>query len=201
MESKQSCMARLLDVRAFIVAARRATANADPGALIGMIVVFGIIALCLLPVWMAFDLASTWEFTTAIRDGAQPVIEGALSSNSWIDISLGQMIAGIVLTSFTLLPTLFELAFPTVSHPLLSGALWISIIYDFTTDWGKAWEVTAAWAGESGIAHFLYALAFCWFSSLLCQALLVISLTVVVFGVVGLMRGGRSGRRTMVVEP
>lgn len=199
--AKQSCVARLLDVRAFVVAARAGTAQAEPGALVLMVLGFGLISLMLLPVWVAYDLNSTWEFTTALRDGAAPVIEGAAySSAGWLDVSIGMFLAGVILTSFTLLPSLFELCFPTASHPLLSLGLWASIIFDFTTDWGKAWETTAAWANGNVTLHYLYALLFCWFMSLLVQALLVICLTFVTFGIIGLVRSRNGGGRGMILE-
>lgn len=195
---KQSCAARMLDVRGYVLAARGAMAGADPAAALGLVAVFLIIALCLLPLWLAYDLGSTWEFTTALRAGAAPVIEGAaLDAGGMLGMSVASALAGVILTSITLLPSLFELAFPSVQHPLLNMVLWASIVFDYTTDWGKSWEVTAAWT-DNPVIHALYAASFCLFVSVGVQALLVVCATVVIFGVLSLTGIGRRGAAVIV---
>jgi len=203
MEGRQSCFARMLDVRGFVIAARGATLRAEPAALILMIAVFGFISLLLAPFWFAFDLNSTWEFTTSLRDASASTInEVAGQVDSALNITLGALIAGVLLTGYTLLPSLFELAFPTVQHPLLNILLVAAIIFDYVTDWPKSWATTGQWGGaENPIAHVLYAVLFCLFVSVGVQAVLVICLTIVLFSLLGLARGGRgSGRATTIIE-
>lgn len=194
---KQSCAARMLDIRGYVLAARGSMAQADPAAAIGLIFVFGLIALCLLPLWVAYDLNSTWVFTTSLRESAAPVIEGAAyDAGGVLGMSVAAALAGFILTAFTLLPSLFELAFPAVQHPLLNLVLWGSIIFDFTTDWGKSWETTAAWS-DNPLVHALFAAAFCLFMSVMVQALLVVCVTVVIFGLLSLAGVGRRGAVVM----
>jgi hypothetical protein len=201
-EPRPSCLARLLDVRGYVLAARRAMLNAEPAAALAMAAGFGLIALCLLPLWISYDLASTWSFTTALRDGSAMVVEDAAArAGGFLGMSVAALLAGVVLTSYTLLPSLFELVFPAVAHPLLSLVLWASIIFDYTTDWGASWEVTAQWAGpDSPLVHWIYAVLFCLFVSIGVQALLVICITVVCFAVFALLTGGARQARVIIEQ-
>jgi hypothetical protein len=201
-EPRQSCLARLLDVRGYVISARRAMLNVEPATALGMAIAFGLIALCLLPLWISYDLLSTWDFTTALRDGSQAVVEDAAARASGVlGMSVATLLAGVVLTSYTLLPSLFELAFPSVAHPLLSLVLWASIIFDFVTDWGKSWEVTSQWAGtDSPLAHWIYSVLFCLFVSVGVQALLVICITVVLFAGWALVTGGARQAQAVIIN-
>lgn len=200
--TRQSCFARLLDIRGYVIAARGATYGAPPAALLAMIAGFGLIALLLFPFWLSYDLASTWEFTTSLRDGSADTLNGmAYQVDSLLNISLGGAIAGVLLTGYTLLPSLFELAFPTVTHPLLMILLTASLLFDFITDWGKSWETVASWSGaDNPIAHVVYAVGFCLFVSIFIQALLVVCGTVVIYGVIGLVRGGARQAQAVIVQ-
>jgi hypothetical protein len=202
MEPRQSCFARMLDVRGYVIAARGATYGAPPAALLVMVFVFGFIALLLFPFWASYDLASTWEFTTSMRDGSADMLGTmAAQMDGALNISLGAALAGLILTGYTLLPSLFELAFPMVTHPMLMVLLYASLIFDYVTDWAKSWEVTGGWGGaENGLMHILYAVSFCLFVSIFVQALLVVCLTVVVFGLIGLVRGGGSRAAGVVIQ-
>ena len=189
---QQSCAARMLDIRSYVLAARNGMAGAEPAAALALVAVFTLISLLLLPLWMAFDLSSTWEFTSTLRNAAEPVINDATASAAGVlGMSMASFLAALILTSFTLLPTLFELAFPSFAHPLLSIALWASLIFDYVTDWGKSWETTAAWAGENPVLHAVYCTVFCLFMSVGVQALLVVSVTVIIFGVLTIAFGRR----------
>lgn len=201
-EPRQSCFARLLDVRGYVLAARAATVNAPPAALLMMLAVFGFIFLLLLPFWVSYDLASTWDFTTSMRDGSAAVLNDmAYQVDSALNITIGAALAGVLLTGYTLLPSLFELAFPTVQHPLLMLLLAASLIFDYITDWGKSWETTAAWGGaESGPMHAIYAIGFCLFVSIFVQAVLVVCVTVLWTSVLGLLRGGARQAEAVIVR-
>jgi len=203
MEStRQSCAARMLDIRSYVLAARGGIAHAEPAAILALMLAFSLIALCLLPLWVSFDLLSTWEFTTTLRDSSQGVVEDAVASvGGVLGMSVATALAGLILTSFTLLPSLFELAFPAIAHPLLAIALWASIIFDYTTDWGKSWETTARWAGpDNPLAHTIYTVVFCLFMSVGVQALLVVSVTVVGFGAWALVRRGSRGGSSVIFD-
>jgi hypothetical protein len=202
MEQRQSCFARLLDVRGYVIAARAATYNAPPAALLMMIAVFGLIGSLLLPFWISFDLMSTWEFTTSMRDGSAEVLNSmAAQVDGLLNITLGGLLAGFLLTGYTLLPSLFELAFPTVTHPLLMLLLVASLIFDYVTDWGKSWETTGGWGGADNVVmHSVFAVGFCLFVSIFVQALLVVCATVVLFGVLGLLRGGARQAQAVIVQ-
>jgi hypothetical protein len=196
-QSTPSCAARLLDIRTYVLAARRSMLNAEPAAALFMMLTFGLIALCLLPLWLTFDLGSTWDFTTGLRDAAAPAVaQMTAQADSWLQLSIGAALAGLILTSFTLLPSLFELAFPSVQHPLLSLVLLVSIVFDFITDWSKASELVATWTSNP-ILHFLFTAGACAFFSVGAQALLIVCLTVMIFGVLALLRGG--GRKVEAV--
>jgi hypothetical protein len=192
----------MLDVRGYVLAARRSMVNAEPAAALAMAAGFGVIALCLFPLWVAYDLHSTWSFTTALRDGSQMVVEDATArAGGFLGMSVAALLAGLILTSYTLLPSLFELVFPSVAHPLLSLVLWASIIFDYVTDWDASWEVTAQWAGpDSPVVHGLYAVLFCLFVSVGVQALLVVCLTVVCFAVVSVAFGGAKQARVVIEQ-
>jgi len=200
-EGRQSFFARLLDVRGYVLAARASTSRATGGAALAMMLVFGIIALVLLPIWISFDLASTWDFTTGARNASEGVVyDLAGQAGSILGVSVAAALAGFVLTSFTLLPTLFELAFPTVNHPLLNMNLVASIVFDYITDWGKAWDTAGAWTDNPAL-HFIYAAAFCLFVSVGVQALLVVCITVVIYAALALVRGpGRDVQRIITLE-
>jgi hypothetical protein len=197
--SRQSCAARLLDIRSYVLAARRSMLNAEPAAALFMVFVFGLIALCLLPIYLTFDLGSTWTFTAGLRDAAAPAINDvANQAESWMQITIGAALAGVILTSFTLLPSLFELAFPSVQHPLLSLVLWASIIFDYVTDWGKTWALVATWT-ENPFLRFTGTMAMCAFFSVGVQAILVCCVTVVLFGLFAMVRGGRRTAEAAVI--
>lgn len=189
MTESRSCFARMLDLRGMIIAARQGMAGADNSTALAMLAVFSIIFCALLPVWIAFDLSSTWEFTTTIREGATPVVERmAPEAQNILGMSLGALLVGLVLTSFTLLPSLFELAFPSINHPLLNTILHASILFDYITDWPKAWAATEGWAVNPPV-RFVYTIIFTLFMSIGIQALLVFCLTVMTFGVLTIVRG------------
>lgn len=195
-----SCTARLLDVRTYVLAARRTTQNAEPASALFMIFTFGLIALCLAPLYLTFDLGSTWTFTTGLRDAAAPAINDvAAQAEGWLQLSIGAALAGLILTSFTLLPSLFELAFPAVAHPLLTLILWASIIFDYVTDWGKSWELVGTWTNNPA-AHFIGTVAACAFFSVGVQAVLVCCVTVVLFGLLALVRGGGRHAEAVVIN-
>ncbi len=199
-EGRASCFARLLDVRTYVLAARAGMDRAEPGAAVFMIAVFGLIALVLLPIYLTFDIASTWGFTTGLRTAAEPVInEMGYQTESFLNLSVGALITGIIFTGFTLLPSLFELAFPTVNHPLLNLLLLCSIVFDFVTDWGKSAELVSTWSDSEAI-RFVYTIAVCAFMSVGVQAVLVCCLTVIVFGVMRLMAGGARQVQAVVID-
>lgn len=199
-ERRPSCVARLLDVRSYVIAARQSMRHAEPAAALFMIAVFGLISLVLTPIYLTFDLSSTWTFTTGLRDATSPAIIGMTSQAEGIlHMSIGALLTGIILTSFTLLPSLFELAFPTVTHPLLSLILWGSITFDFITDWSKTWDLVGTWITHPAM-RFLISVPLCAFFSVLVQALLVICLTVVIFGVITLVSGGRRQAEAIIIQ-
>lgn len=199
-ENRPSCFARLLDVRTYVLAARRALLHAEPAAALFMIFTFGLIGLVLTPLYLTFDLGSTWTFTTGLRDAAAPAVsEMTGAAEGWLQMSIGAALAGVILTSFTLLPSLFELAFPSVQHPLLSLILLCSIVFDFITDWGKTWELVASWT-DNPVIHFLGAVGMCAFFSVGLQALLVLCITVIIFGIVALISGGRRTAEAVILQ-
>lgn len=198
--TRPSCFARMLDIRSYVLAARRSMAGAEPSSTVFMVAVFGLIALCLLPLWIAFDLTSTWAFTTGLRAASTEAVGTVTRQlDGFLGLSVGAVLAGVILTSFTLLPSLFELAFPAVTHPLLNLVLTVSIIFDFITDWGKTWNLTAQWC-ENPTVHFFAAMVLTGFFSVGVQAVLVCSLTVVIFGVLNLMRGGARQAQTVISQ-
>ena len=199
-EPRQSCAARLLDIRSYVLAARRSMIHAEPAAALFMIVAFGLIALVLMPIWVSFDLLSTWDFTTGLRLASEGVIyDSAAYADAIIGMSVGALLVGIIFTGFTLLPSLFELAFPTVSHPLLNIILWSSIVFDYITDWGKAASVAETWT-DNPLLAFAYTAVFCAFVSVAVQALLVLCITVVLFGLIALVRGPARQARAVVID-
>ena len=203
-KSRPSCVARLLDVRTYVIAARVAMQHTTPPAALFMVAVFGLIALCLTPLYLTFDLSSTWTFTTSLRTAATPAITDLTAqAESVMQMSVGAFLRGVILTSFTLLPSLFELAFPTVQHPLLSLLLWGAIVFDFITDWGKTWDLVGQWTANPAV-RFLVSMPLCAFFSVFVQALLVVCITVVFFGVLALLGGGggrgRGHAETIIVQ-
>ncbi|MEI6777714.1 MAG: hypothetical protein WCK70_12515 [Chloroflexales bacterium] len=197
-QTRPSCFARMLDVRSYVVAARGSMSNADPAACLFLIVVFGLIGACLFPLWLTFDLGSTWSFTSGLRDAARPAISDTTAQiDSYLQMSIGAALAGVILTAFTLLPSLFELAFPTVSHPLLTLVLTCSIVFDYVTDWQKSSELVSTWM-SSTFYHFVTTVFVCAFMSVGVQALLVVSVTVVIFGTITIIRGGGGGAGRVV---
>lgn len=197
-EPRPSCFARMLDIRSYVLAARRSMAGAAPASTVFMVAVFGLIALCLLPLWIAFDLTSTWAFTTGLRDASAEAVSTVTGQlDGFLGLSVGALLAGVILTSFTLLPSLFELAFPAVTHPLLNLVLTVSIVFDYITDWGKTWDLTAQWC-ENPTVHFFAAMVLTGFFSVGVQAVLVCCLTVVIFGVLNLMGGG--ARQAVIIQ-
>jgi hypothetical protein len=199
-QARPSCVARLLDVRSYVIAARQSMRHAEPAAALFMIAVFGMISLVLTPIYLTFDLSSTWTFTTGLREATTPAISGITAQAEGIlQMSIGALLTGTILTSFTLLPSLFELAFPTVNHPLLSLILWGSIVFDFITDWGKTWNLVGTWTANPAL-RFIISVPLCGFFSVLVQALLVICLTVVIFGVITLVSGGRRQAEAIIIQ-
>jgi hypothetical protein len=199
-QPRQSCAARMLDIRSYVIAARRSMAGAEPAAALFMIATFGLIALVLTPMWVSFDLLSTWDFTTGLRLASEDAIYDAASyAEGMLRMSVGSLLVGIIFTGFTLLPSLFELAFPTVSHPLLNLILWASIVFDYITDWGKAAGVADNWTNNPALA-FVYTALFCAFVSVFIQALLVLCITVVIFGLLTLIQGGSRQAQAVVID-
>jgi hypothetical protein len=195
-----SCLARMLDVRTYVLAARQGMARADAGGALFMVGAFAVIALVLLPIWITFDLNSTWDFTTGLRAAAEPVVyEVTGGAEDLLQLSVGALLAGIIFTGFTLLPSLFELAFPTVNHPLLNLILLCSIVFDFVTDWGKSAELVASWTDNRTLAFF-YTIGVCAFVSVFVQALLICCITVIVYGVLQILSGGARRVEVAVVE-
>jgi hypothetical protein len=189
---RQSCLSRMLDIRGMIVAVRRSTQGMDNATALALIVVFTLIFLCLLPLYITFDLTSTWEFTTTIRAGAAPVIDGVTPrAQTLLGITLGDLLIGVVLTSFTLLPTLVELAFPSIDHPVVNMAVHWSLSFDYISDWPTSWATTGYWA-DNPVVRFIYTVLFNLFVSVGVQALLVICVTVILFCVLTIIRGGPS---------
>ena len=199
-EPRPSCAARMLDVRSYVLAARRAMHRCEPAAALFMVAVFGLIALCLAPLYLTFDLASTWTFTTGLRDAASPAIYDLTSqAEGVLQMRVGALLAGLILTSFTLLPSLFELAFPAVSHPLLALVLWAAIVFDYITDWGKTWELVGGWTSNPAL-QFVGTAALCAFFSVGVQAIIVCCITVVIFGLLALVSGGRRRAETILIQ-
>jgi hypothetical protein len=196
---RQSCFAAMLDIRNIMLAVRAALANADSTVVIVLMVVFTIIGLCTLPVWTSYDLASTWSWATNVKESSAEHIgaignyvdEQAPQGAMFLDMTMGQTITGLMVLGITLLPTLFELGFPSVRHPLLMMLLSGAILFDYITDFSSSWAATSGWAGaDNWFVHFLWtALVFNPFVSVGAQAILVVCITVVVFGFVRLVRG------------
>jgi hypothetical protein len=115
-----------------------------------------------------------------------------------LGLSVGAMLTGLVFTGFTLLPSLFELAFPTVTHPLLNLILFCSIVFDYVTDWGKAAELAGSWTSNPVLA-FGYTMVVCAFVSVFVQAILVCCVTVIIFGGVRLVSGGARKAQTVII--
>lgn len=196
----QSCLAKLLDVRGIIFACRRGMQGVDNSTALAMILIFTLITLLLLPIWIAFDLNSTWSFTTTIREGAAPILDQATpQAQTLLGITLGSLLVGVILTGFTLLPTLFELAFPGINHPLVNMVLHASILFDYISDWPRSWETTAGWSANTPV-RVLYTVFFNLFMSVGVQALIVICLTVIIFGVVTIIRGPLRPAKAVVVD-
>ncbi len=199
-ETRPSCFARMLDVRSYVLAARRSMAHAEPSSALFMVAVFGLITLVLLPIWLTFDLGSTWDFTTGLRDAAAPAVGDVTGQlDGWLGVSVGVALAGFILTAFTLLPSLFELAFPSVAHPLLTLVLTLSIVFDFVTDWGKTWDLVGTWTDNTAL-QFVFTMPMCAFFSVGIQAVLVCSVTVVLFGLIALVRGGARQAQTVIIQ-
>jgi hypothetical protein len=199
-DPRSSCLARMLDIRTYVLAARQGMGRADAGGALFMVAVFGVIALVLLPIWITFDLNSTWDFTTGLRNAAEPVVYDVTGqAEDLLQLSVGALLAGVIFTGFTLLPSLFELAFPTVNHPLLNLILLCSIVFDFVTDWGKSAELVASWTDNRTVAFF-YTIGVCAFVSVFVQALLVCCLTVIIFGVLQILTGGARQAQAVVIN-
>lgn len=199
-EPQPSCFARMLDTRTYVVAARRAMLTADATTALYMIATFGLIALLLTPLYLSYDLGSTWAFTTALRDGAAPAVGDMTHQlDGVLSVSVGAALAGVILTAFTLLPSLFELAFPSIQHPLLNLVLIVSIVFDYITDWGKTWDLVGTWI-ENPAWRFIVTMVACAFFSVGVQAVLVCCLTVVGFGLFSLIRGGTRKAEAMVID-
>lgn len=199
-QQKTSCFARMLDVRTYVLATRAGMARADAGGALFMMAAFGLVALILFPIWVSFDLLSTWDFTTGLRQASEGVVaEMAYRADGFLGMSVGALLAGVIFTGFTLLPSLFELAFPTVNHPMLNLLLLASIVFDYVTDWGKAAELTAGWTANP-VVGFFYTAAICAFVSVFVQAILVCCLTVVGVGAVSLVSGANRRVQAVVID-
>ena len=199
-EPRPSCFARMLDTRSYVVAARRAMLTADATTALYMIATFGLIALLLTPLYLSYDLGSTWAFTTGLRAASTEAVGTVTGQiDGFLGLSVGALLAGVILTSFTFLPSLFELAFPAVTHPLLNLVLTVSIVFDYITDWGKTWDLTAQWC-ENPTVHFFAAMVLTGFFSVGVQAVLVCCLTVVGFGLFSLIRGGTRKAEAVIVN-
>jgi hypothetical protein len=197
---RQSYLSAILDVRTDGIAARAGMGRADVGGALFMIAIFSVIALVMLPIWLTFDLGSTWDFTTGLRTAAEPIVyDVAGRAESFLQVSIGAALTGVIFTGFTLLPSLFELAFPTVSHPLLNGILLASIVFDFVTDWGKSAELVSTWT-ENRVLGFFYTIGVCAFVSVCVQALLVCCITVIVFGVLRVISGGTRTAQAVIIN-
>jgi len=199
-ERPASCLSRMFDFRGYVLAARAASARAEPGVALIMIILFGLITLVLFPIWFTFDLASTWEFTDGLRAISEPAIyDLGARADGLFGMSVGAFLVSVTVVGFTLLPTLFELAFPSLNHPLLNTILLISIVFDYVTDWGKAADLVARW-DVSPFLGFVYTVLVCAFMSVTVQALMVCCATVVVFSAWSLVRGGSRVRRATIIE-
>lgn len=196
--SRGSCFAQLLDIRFFIISARRMVAESDPIVVVVLMVIFGVIGLALSPIYITHDLHSTWSWATPLRDAAQPKIDdlayaidqGVGSGGTLFDMSVGQLMGSLTLVGLTLLPSLFELGFPALRHPLLLIVLWASILFDYITDWSASWDATASWSGaDNWLMHFAWTVIFNAFVSIGVQAILVLCITVVIFGFIRLVMG------------
>ena len=178
---QQSCFAKLLDVRSYVVAMRSGFHGAPPGAAVLLIIGLVVICMLVLPFWAALDLATTWEFSAQLRFVAAPFVNDAASkAGGVVGMSVAAALATFVLTSFTLLPTFFELVFPSFRHPLLDMTLQASLLFDFITDWPKAYELTAATANP--LLHYSYAAITCIIVSVGLQAVLVMCVTGIAYG-------------------
>lgn len=198
-ETRQSCFAAMLDIRTIILAVRGSLASADATVVVVLIIIFALIGLVVAPIWTSYDLASTWSWATTIKETSTEHI-GVIGTTvdsfappdvQLLDMTMGQTLTGLIVLGITLLPTLFELGFPSVRHPLLMALLSGALLFDYITDFPSSWAATAGWAGaNNGVVHFLWtAFVFNPFVSVGAQALLVVCLTVVVFGFVRLVRG------------
>ena len=208
-ENRQSCFAAMLDIRNFIVAVRASLASADSSVVIMLIVVFTIIGLCTLPIWTSYDLGSTWAWATNVQASSAAHIGAAgafvdskaPAGTLVLDMTLGQADTGLIVLGITLLPTLFELGFPSIRHPMLMLLLSGAILFDYITDFSSSWAATAGWAGcDNWFVHFLWtALVFNPFVSVGAQAVLVVCVTVMVFGFVRLARGAAPALGTATI--
>jgi hypothetical protein len=193
-----SCFARMLDLRFYILATRMSMLRVGADQAVTMIVIFAIIGLCCLPLWVGHDLHSTWTWATPVKESAAPTINAAAA---WLDqqapegasvggMTVGQLLGAITLLGITLLPTLFELGFPMIRHPLLILVLTAAILFDYVTDWEKSWGTTSTWSGaDNWFVHFLWTSGWNLFVSVLVQAILVLCITVVIYGFIRLVRG------------
>ena len=192
--------ARMLDTRSYVVAARRAMLTADATTALYMIATFGLIALLLTPLYLSYDLGSTWAFTTGLRAASTEAVGTVTGQiDGFLGLSVGALLAGVILTSFTFLPSLFELAFPAVTHPLLNLVLTVSIVFDYITDWGKTWDLVGTWI-ENPAWHFIVTMGACAFFSVGVQAVLACCITVIVFGLITLVRGGTRKAEAVIVN-
>jgi hypothetical protein len=192
-----SCFAQLLDIRNFIVAARRMVMETDAMVVVVLIIIFAIIGLALTPLYITHDLHSTWTWATPLRDAAQPkiddlgyAVDGVVGNATIMNMTMGQFMGALTLVALTLLPSLFEIAFPSLRHPLLMIVLSACILFDYITDWEASALATASWSGsDNAIVHFAWTALFNFFVSIGIQAILVMCITVVIFGFVRLIGG------------
>jgi hypothetical protein len=195
-----SCAARLLDVRGYVLAARYAMRGAEPASAMFMIAVFGLIGICCVPIFIVFDLDSTWQFTTGLRDATGPTVAQMSGQiDNWTQLSIGAVLVGLVGIATTLLPSLFELGFPSIRHPLTTIVLWGCLIFDFVTDWRATWTLVAGWTTQP-VIRFVLSIGLNAFFAIFCQAIICVCIAVVASGILNLL-GGTQRRAEAIILP
>lgn len=204
-----SCLAQLLDIRGFIMAARRMMhETADLAVVIVLMIIFAVIGLSLSPTYATHDLASTWSWASPMADASSSKIDDmayALDPSGArtpiLDMTLGDILKAVTLVGITMLPSLFELGFPSLRHPLLMILLWASILFDYITDFEASWNATAGWSGaENWFVHFFWANIFNLWVSIGVQAVIVLCITVVIFGFWRIFTGGAQRVEAVLIQ-
>ncbi|GEM_PF-1647456 len=189
---RRSCISTMLDLRGIVLAARQACANMEPAVALTLLVGSLLIFLCCLPIYWTWDLSSTWDFMTGMRDQAEPAFDGMQRQfERHAGNAAASVIVAFLATCFTLLPTFLELVFPSINHPLSNSAVHASIVFDYITDWPRAWSTTDGWT-DNPVSHFIVCVGWTFFVSIFIQAIMVLCVTMFVFCVIGLLRGGRT---------